>query len=97
MNYKKFLKNLPTSQAQVKFNEPLKNHTSFKIGGNAKYFVVAHTQRVLQSIFAKTKNVFVLGGGTNILFQDGTYNGTILKLGDGFKKIKVKPLGNEQH
>ena len=89
MTYKKFLKNLTKQNAKVLFNEPIKNHTSFGIGGVAKYFVVVHNTKTLVSVLKKTKKFFILGAGTNILFQDKKYNGTVIKLGNQFKKIKV--------
>ncbi len=65
-------------------NEPLKNHTSFRIGGNADFLVSATTleQVVLTVILCKEHKVplFVLGNGTNVLAADEGYQGIVLKL-----------------
>jgi len=69
---------------EIKQNEPLSKHTTFAIGGPAKYFAVAKTkEEILEAIdFAKNKKLpfFVLGGGSNILINDGGYDGLIIKI-----------------
>ena len=68
----------------IKQNEPLSKHTTFAIGGPAKYFVAAKTkEEVLEAIaFAESKKLsfFLLGGGSNILFNDNGYDGLIIKI-----------------
>lgn len=69
---------------------PLKNHTTFKVGGAARYFFCAKTkQDVIDSIkWAKKENVpfFVLGGGSNLLVSDKGFDGLVIKVqSSGFK------------
>ncbi len=68
---------------EIKQNEPLKNHSTFRIGGPARYFAVAKSrEEILEAMeFAKKKNLpyFVFGGGSNILFRDEGYNGVAIK------------------
>lgn len=68
---------------EIKNNEPLAKYTTFKIGGNAKYFVVIKTKdemvEALQYAFANNLKYFILGGGANVLFKDETYDGLIIK------------------
>lgn len=68
----------------IKQNEPLSKHTTFAIGGPAKYFAIAKTKEdVLEAIdFAESKKLpfFLLGGGSNILINDNGYNGLIIKI-----------------
>ena len=68
----------------VKKNVSLKNHTTFKIGGPAKYFFVASTKKdALKAItIAKKINLpmFVLGGGSNLLVSDQGFDGLVIKL-----------------
>ena len=90
MRYEQFLKQLPTKDGVVFFNEPLSSHCSFKIGGTAKYFVAAYNTQTLLQIFSKTKKVFVVGLGTNTLFADKFFRGTIVKLGGNFFKTRCK-------
>lgn len=69
---------------EIKENEILANHSTFKIGGPARYFIVAKNKEEIQKAidFAKNKNLpyFILGGGSNILFSDKGFNGLIIKI-----------------
>lgn len=69
---------------QVKENILLKDFTSFKIGGPARYFLsVNNVEELIWAInFAKEKkiNYFVIGGGSNLLVADKGYNGLVIKL-----------------
>jgi len=74
----------------IKENELLKNHSTFRIGGLARYFTVVKTkEEILEAInFAKEKNLpyFVFGGGSNILFRDEGYDGIAIKISNlGFR------------
>ena len=63
-------------------NESLKNYTSFKIGGRAKFVVMPSDIAELVDLidFLENKKIkhFVLGNGTNVLAPDETYNGVIV-------------------
>ena len=75
----------------IKQNEPLSKHTTFAIGGPAKYFAAVRTkEEVLEAIaFAEKKKLpfFLLGGGSNVLFNDNGYDGLIIKIQIGGVKI----------
>jgi len=81
---------------EIKQNEPLSKHTTFAIGGPAKYFAVAQTkEEVLEAIdFAKNKKLpfFVLGGGSNLLVNDNGYNGLIIKIQIGGVSIEEEKI-----
>ena len=76
---------------EIKQNEPLSKHTTFAIGGPAKYFAAVKTkEEVLEAIdFAESKKLpfFVLGGGSNLLVNDGGYDGLIIKIQIGGVKV----------
>src|SRR3989344_3042664 len=76
---------------EIKQNEPLSKHTTFAIGGPAKYFAaVKNKKEVLEAIgFAESKKLpfFILGGGSNILINDGGYDGLIIKIQIGGVKV----------
>jgi len=67
----------------IKSGIPLKDYSSFGIGGPAKYFFEAHTASELAHAlyFAKKNRLrfFVLGGGTNVLFKDDGFDGLIVR------------------
>ena len=72
-------------------NEPLSNFCTFKIGGNAKYIVLAHNiDALLDTINVCIQHSIkykIIGNGSNMLFDDLGYNGTIIKYVDNYKKL----------
>lgn len=71
-------------QGKVLKNEPLKNHTSFHIGGKAKYFIIPNTCEELVELILYLNEInykyYILGNGTNVLASDNGYDGIIIKL-----------------
>lgn len=67
--------------AVIKHNQPLSLHTSLKIGGQARYYIEARSLDFIRG-FLKYRGddaqMFVLGGGSNILFSDQGYDGYII-------------------
>ena len=63
-------------------NISLAPYTTFKIGGEARYFCsVTNEDELLEAIrFAKDKNlpVFTLGGGSNVLIDDKGFTGLVI-------------------
>lgn len=68
---------------KISENESLKNHSTFRIGGSAKYFAIAKTSEEVQEAIdwaeGKKINFKIIGGGSNILFNDDGYSGLIVK------------------
>ena len=58
--------------------------TTFRVGGKARYFVEATSETdVIEALtWAREKQVpvFVLGGGSNVLFSDSGWNGLVIKI-----------------
>lgn len=77
-------------------NEPMSVHTSFKVGGPARYFAKASSMESLKNAlsFAREKHLphFILGNGTNLLVSDKGYDGMIISLAGDFSEIV--DLGN---
>ena len=65
-------------------NEPMKKHTSFKIGGNAEMFIKAKDIKEIKEVLqiAKDNNIplTVIGNGSNILVKDNGIEGIVLKV-----------------
>lgn len=76
-------------------NEPLKKHTSSRIGGPADYFCVPKSREELKEAlrFVKERRlpVTVLGAGTNTLARDQGFGGLVIRLAGGLNWIKLKP------
>ncbi len=75
---------------EIKRNISLKNYTTFKIGGKAKYFSeISNLDQLKEALFwAKKKKLpfFILGNGSNVLVRDEGYNGLIIKIKNNFIK-----------
>lgn len=75
-------------------NEPLKKYTNYKIGGiSERFIIVEKEEEVAEAINLAKKGgkFFILGAGTNVLFGDDPYDGTIIKI-----NLKtIKKTGNE--
>ena len=74
-------------------NEPMSQHTTFKIGGPADYFVSVRTEKQLQELieFAHCEDLpcFVMGNGSNLLVSDSGIRGLVIELGKEFCEIKA--------
>ncbi|OGH84751.1 MAG: UDP-N-acetylenolpyruvoylglucosamine reductase [Candidatus Magasanikbacteria bacterium RIFOXYA2_FULL_44_8] len=68
----------------VKINVPMSKHTTFNIGGPAHLYVVVEETTKLVGLlnFLSGEGVmyFILGGGSNLLFADDEYEGTVIKI-----------------
>lgn len=64
-------------------DEPLRHHTTFRIGGPADWFVAARTPETLVASLAAAESlgvpVFLLGGGSNLLVSDEGFRGLVVK------------------
>ncbi len=73
-------------------NEKMDSHTSFKIGGEADFFVCPDSADALQEVLraAKESNlpVFILGNGSNLLVSDRGIEGVVISTA-GLKKISL--------
>lgn len=71
-------------RGEVKLNEPLSSHTSFRIGGPVDALVYPADKQdviaLLKEIKNRGLNYFFLGGGTNLLVRDGGFRGVAISL-----------------
>jgi UDP-N-acetylmuramate dehydrogenase len=58
----------------------LARHTTYRVGGPAKYFVVPATAGDVHEAFASGEDVFVLGAGSNVLVADAGFDGVVLRI-----------------
>jgi UDP-N-acetylmuramate dehydrogenase len=69
---------------QVKLNEPLKNHTSYKVGGPAVAFCQPDTKQVLQEMIKLCSEeelpFYILGSGSNVLIHDSGLSMVVINL-----------------
>lgn len=94
--YTEFLEHLTffMDKEDIKINEPMKKHTSFRVGGPAKVFLTVHSEEVLAKIMVALKErklpYFVLGNGSNLLVSDQGYDGVMIYLGEEFASVEVQ-------
>ena len=78
-------------------NEPMKKHTTFRIGGPADIFAAPESIEEIEAVcrFAKEQDIplFVLGNGSNLLVADGGMEGIVLQIYKNYSGIEVN--GNE--
>lgn len=81
-------------EKKIMFDEPMKKHTSFKIGGVADLFININTEEeLIQSIkYAKEKKILttIIGNGSNILVTDKGIRGLVIKINIQDLKIEKK-------
>ena len=81
-------------KSKVKYDEPMKNYTTLRIGGNADVIVFPESVNDIKNVlnFAKTNNthVTIIGNGSKLLVLDGGIRGIVIKLGNKFSKYKIE-------
>lgn len=74
--------------------EPMKKHTTFRIGGPADYFVLPHTREELADIISICKKQdmpwFILGNGSNLLVSDDGVRGVVIQLYKNYNDIDIE-------
>lgn len=81
-------------EGQVFLNEPMKKHTSFKIGGPADLLVMPHgvasLSKTLSLISQSGLPFFVMGNGSNLLVSDQGYRGVIVKVAENLQDFAIE-------
>lgn len=81
---------------KIIFDEPMKKHTSFKIGGIADLFIKVTTiEELTQALkYAKQRNIpiTVIGNGSNLLVLDKGIRGLVIKI--DIQDLKIEKLEN---
>jgi UDP-N-acetylmuramate dehydrogenase len=77
----------------IKINEPMKDHTSFKAGGCADFFIVPEnsTQLIELVQFLKESQVpyYIMGNGSNLLVRDKGFRGVIIQIYRNMSDVKI--------
>ena len=74
----------------VYFEEPMKKHTTFRIGGAADYYLCPHTPEEIREIIQVCREEqipwFVIGNGSNLLVSDSGYRGAVIQIYRNFSR-----------
>ncbi|MDK2898848.1 MAG: UDP-N-acetylmuramate dehydrogenase [Patescibacteria group bacterium] len=69
---------------EIHTNIPLKNFTTMKIGGNARFMTDVYSKEevaeICQNAKSKSLPIFILGGGSNVIATDKGFNGIIVRM-----------------
>ena len=80
-------------EQNIRQDEPMDRHTSFRTGGNAACFIepenAEQLAKVLSYLQKTEQDYFVLGNGSNLLVSDLGYDGVVIYIGDKTSKICV--------
>lgn len=81
---------------KVYLDEPMKKHTTFRVGGPADYFVTPSTVEEVKNIVTLCKKedmpYYILGNGSNLLVGDGGYRGVMIQI---YKEMSVIEVNGE--
>ena len=75
---------LENENIEYRQNEPMRAHTTFKIGGEADIFIIPASPAALIYAVKKCNELeipyFILGNGSNLLVSDGGIEGAVISL-----------------
>ena len=77
---------------RIEFDKNIKKTNWFNIGGKSKIFFRPESLNELKDFLKLYNNrgkIFVIGAGSNVLFTDKNYSGTIIKLGKKFSNFSL--------
>ena len=79
---------------KVLLQEPMKKHTTFRVGGPADYFVMPETKDEIRRIITVCRECgtpfYIIGNGSNLLVSDKGYRGVIIQLYKEMSKIETE-------
>lgn len=84
---------LTMNVGDIKENEPLYKHTTYKVGGPCRLLINVYDLPSLQKLLAFIRQeevpCFVIGNGSNLLFSDKEFEGVIISLNEHFTSVEV--------
>ncbi len=86
-------KSISDDEMRIMFDEPMKNHTTFRIGGCARCLIMPKSISEIKDILSVIKDnglkFFIMGNGSNLLVSDEGIEGVVIKLDRCFSDISV--------
>lgn len=77
--------------SQIMIDEPMKNHTTFKIGGEADFLIQPSSEEQISRLIKEVKDVpiFIIGNGSNLLVSDKGIYGIVVKICGSMSRVTV--------
>lgn len=92
--FSEFCEKLKKYDISFSVQEPMREHTSFKIGGNADFLITANSLDELKTVVTLCKEsgvpIMIMGNGTNLLVSDSGIKGAVIRLDGDFKSVTVE-------
>ena len=79
---------------QILIEEPMKKHTTFRIGGPAEYLILPQTKEEIADVVKLCRQEerpwYIVGNGSNLLVADEGVRGVVIQLLRNFNQIQVE-------
>ena len=90
--YSRLTEILPENR--VREEEPMRLHTTFRVGGPARFFVVPETSQQLRQVVRCCQEeevaYYIIGNGSNLLVSDQGYEGVVIQIFREMNRIEVQ-------
>ena len=90
--YQKLTEWMP--EERVKKEEPMRLHTTFRVGGPADFFVTPKAKEEVRDVICICKEAgmpyYIIGNGSNLLVSDAGYRGVIVQIYKEMNEVKVE-------
>ena len=81
------------SKDSIKYNEPMKKHTTMKVGGLCDCMVepssIEEIQKVLEYVKENNIKYYIIGNGSNLLVKDEGVHALVIKIASKFSSVEV--------
>ncbi len=78
----------------ILIDEPMSNHTTFKIGGNADVYIkpesIEQISTIIKACIDNCEPYFILGNGSNLLVSDKGYRGVVIQIYNNLDSIIIE-------
>lgn len=78
----------------VWLDEPMKKHTTFRIGGPADYYICPHTPEEIREVISVCREEqipwFIIGNGSNLLVSDSGYRGAVIQIYKNLNAVECR-------
>lgn len=82
------------TEDKVLADEPMKNHTTFRVGGAADYYTVPESKEEVRDIIRLCRQwdvpFYIIGNGSNLLVSDKGYRGVMIQVYRDMSEITVE-------
>ncbi|KMZ53946.1 UDP-N-acetylmuramate dehydrogenase [Dorea sp. D27] len=82
------------TEERVLTDEPMKNHTTFRVGGKADYYAIPETKEEIRDTVRVCREwsvpFYIIGNGSNLLVSDKGYRGVMIQICRGMNEITIE-------